>query len=107
MKVIWLTSAEEHLEEIYDFVAQKNPRAAVDIYNTLIEEADKLTTFPQIASLEPSLEKEAKSYRSLVVNKTYKIIYRIDSEAKAIIVVSVWDCRQDPGKLKKKVAEDK
>lgn len=107
MKVIWLSSAEEHLDEIYNFLAQDNPSAAINIYNTIIEETDRLSIFPKMASLELSLEKENNSYRSLIVNRTYKVIYRLDLKAELVIVVSVWDCRQDPEKLENKVTRKK
>ncbi|MDL2247121.1 type II toxin-antitoxin system RelE/ParE family toxin [Bacteroides sp. OttesenSCG-928-J23] len=103
MRVIWLSTAEEQLDSIYEFVACNNPSAAVDIYNTIIEETDRLSTFPGIASLELSLEEETESYRSLVVNRTYKVIYRINLKAEEVVVVSVWDCRQEPEKLRRRV----
>jgi len=107
MKVIWLDAAQEQMEEIYEFLAQQNPKAAVEIYNEIIEEADRLAGFPEMASLEQSLREEAKSYRSLIVRRTYKAIYRIDAKSEKVVIVSVWDCRQDPETLKKRTTKQK
>lgn len=38
-------------------------------------------------------------YRSLVACKHYKLIYRV--EKNIIKIVAVWDCRQNPKKLKR------
>lgn len=102
MKVIWMLSAEEQLEDIYNFLARQNIKFAVNTYNTIIEEADKLVAFPEIAAKELLLAGEVKTYRSLIVNKTYKVVYRFNPEKEEVVVVSVWDCRQDPKTLKTK-----
>jgi plasmid stabilization system protein ParE len=103
MKVIWLKAAQQQLDEIYDFVMQQSERAAINIYNNIIDEVDMLSIFPEIASLEPLLRKEVYTYRSLVVQYTYKVIYRIDSDSDEVIVTSIWDCRRNPKSLKKRI----
>ena len=37
------------------------------------------------------------TYRSLIVRKLFKVVYRI--EDKTIFIVAVFDCRQNPQKL--------
>lgn len=49
--------------------------------------------------IEPILEDCPKCYRSLIVEKHYKIIYRIDGYT--IKIVAIWDCRRDGTRLKK------
>ncbi len=98
-------SAEDQLDEIFEFEARKNPRYAADIYNAIIDATDRLLSFPEMAAREPSLADESKPYRALVVSRKYKVIYRFDPEAGQIVVVSVWDCRQNPGTLKEKVSK--
>jgi len=103
MKVIWIEVAQKQLSEIYEFLAQQNERAAADLYNDILDETDKLGVFPEMAAFEPLFKKKPRKYRSLVVRRNYKVIYRIDRETEEIIVTSVWDCRCDPKKLKKKI----
>lgn len=100
-----MSTAEEHLEDIYDFLAQDNLKVAADIYNTIIEETDKLSAFPEMAMKELSLQDETNFYRSLIVNRKYKVVYRFSPKSEEIIVVSVWDCRQEPETLTKKIAK--
>jgi plasmid stabilization system protein ParE len=99
-----MTSAVDQLDEIFEFEARKNPRYAADSYNTILEETDRLLSFPEMAARETSLADESKPYRAFVVSRKYKVIYRFDPTVEQIIVVSVWDCRQNPGTLKEKVS---
>jgi len=99
MKILWTRFAESQLDEIYEYMYNKNPYIAADIYNDILDESAMLANFPQIAAIEPLLSKYKEEYRSLVVRRNYKVIYYIDSE-KTIYVVGVFDCRQNPKELK-------
>lgn len=46
IKIQWTTKAIENIEEIYEFYASKNERAAVDLYNTIITATEPLKNFP-------------------------------------------------------------
>lgn len=107
MRVIWLDNAAKQLDSVYEFLAQDSHVATGDIYNTIIEETDKLTAFPEMAPVETSLVDAPYSYRALIVKRVYKVIYRFDSAKEEIIVVSVWDCRQKPEALSRKILQKK
>jgi plasmid stabilization system protein ParE len=100
MKIIWMEVAQQQLDVIYEFLAQHSEIAAVEIYNDIIDETDKLCIFPEMAAIEPLLKKEKYIYRSLVVRRNYKVIYRINAQTKEVIVSSIWDCRRNPKALK-------
>ncbi len=87
MKLRWMKRAVKHLDTIYDFLAKKNEQAAIKVYNEFLDTADTV------------LKENPKNYRSLVACKHYKLIYRI--EKNIIKIVAVWDCRQNPKKLKR------
>lgn len=97
IKIQWTTKAIENIEEIYEFYASKNERAAVDLYNTIITATEPLKTFPEMAPIEPLLEGYLHPYRSLVVKKKYKIIYYISNDL--IYITAVWDCRRSDNRL--------
>ena len=90
MKLRWMKRAVKHLDTIYDFLAKKNE---------FLDTADTLLTFPLAGKEEDVLKENPKNYRSLVACKHYKLIYRI--EKNIIKIVAVWDCRQNPKKLKR------
>lgn len=91
--------AVKHLDTVYDFLAKKNEQAAIKVYNELLDTADTLLTFPLAGKEEDVLIDNPKNYRSLVTCKHYKLIYRIEKDI--IKIVAVWDCRQNPKKLKR------
>ena len=97
MKLEWTIPAAMQLENIYHFYYLKSIEAATNIYNDIIDEVDILIKFPEIAAVEPLLADYTHIYRSLIVRKLFKVVYRI--EDKTIYIVAVFDCRQDPQKL--------
>ena len=98
LKLIFAPEALEDMENIYRYYADQNEVYATELYNQIIEEAEQLQYFPQLAQKEPLLEEYAEEYRSLVVQNDYKIVYFVENET--VNVVTVFDCRQNPKKLK-------
>lgn len=98
-KLRWLKRAVKHLDDIYEYLEPKNERAAVKLYNEILDTADVLMQFPLAGKMEPVLEDNPKCYRSIVASKHYKLIYRVDKDI--VKIVAVWDCRQDTVRLKK------
>jgi len=103
MKVVWMKNAKRQLDEIYDFLAEQSPTAAARFYSRLIEEVEKLADFPGMAPLETLLDNRPEGFRSLVVERTHKVIYFIDN--KTVNVVAIWDCRQNPLTLRERVGK--
>ena len=101
-EIVWTDEAREDLEAIYQFYAEKDETTAVTIYNEILEEADILTTFSEIATKEPLLEGLEFIFRSLVTHSgIYKIIYFIDTVN--VVITHVWDCRRNPASLPKRI----
>ena len=105
MKVLWTISAEKQLDCIYDYIQDKNTCAAIEIYNDIVDESAMLANFPLIGVVEPLLCDFSEEYRSLIVRRIYKIVYYIEGET-TIYVVAVFDCRQNPEKLKEIVRKN-
>lgn len=94
MRVVWTKEAQIDLESIYLFWASRNQPYSVRLYNLLIDEAEKLSGFPKIGTLERFLLHRAEQFRSLLVSKYYKLIYTLEGDD--IVIHSVWDCRRNP-----------
>lgn len=105
MKVIWKEPATRRLLEIYHFVANGSPSAARRIFDEILDRTDQLANLPEMASIEPSLDDQPESFRSLVIEGTYKVIYYLEDDA--VNVIDVWDCRQSPSKLKRGILKKK
>lgn len=87
--------AEEDLEGVYQFyVNSKSVKAANKVYNEILDAADLLADFPQMAPIEYDLSDDGEEYRALVVKKHFKIVYYTENDA--VYIAAVWDCRQNP-----------
>ena len=73
------------------------PTVAEKIKNSILNATKKLSKTPLIGPIEENLI-ELKHEHRYVVEGNYKIIYRIIN--KDIYIVDVFDCRQNPQKMK-------
>ena len=55
-----------------------------------------LAIHPYSSPKEPLLKSFLRSYRSAIIMKNWKIIYRYDEEYDRIILVDLWDMRRNP-----------
>lgn len=95
----WLPQAIALLDNIYRFYYEKSPNAAIRLNNRILDSAETLRIFPQAGPMEPLLKNYRRDYefRSLVVEKHYKLVYTITD--KRIEIHAVWDCRQEGWRL--------
>ena len=100
LKLHWSAKAIQDLDKIYSFYSKGNEKAAVDLYNAILDAIELLCSFPEMAPIELSLEKCSRQYRGLMVRRNFKIIYYIRN--RTIYLVAVWDCRQSIKKLWKR-----
>jgi plasmid stabilization system protein ParE len=104
MVVRWTARADKRTEEIYRFYEQKSERVARKIVSEIRTSVEQLTTFSQIAAVDRFLIERSEIFRSLVVVKgLFKIIYFVDEIADEIVIVTIWDCRQNPENLKNEI----
>ena len=99
MKIRWTDNAVKDLNAIYNFYAYRSVRVAIKLYNRILDETYPLSSFPQLAPIEPILSEKTETFRSLVVaSGRYKVIYYIKNNQ--INITHVWDCRKRPENLK-------
>ena len=101
MIVLWSDSAVEDLQEIYDyFSTSASLRVADKIINAIVDKTISLENNPGIGQIEELLKHKKEEIRYLIEGN-YKIVYFI--EEIYIIVLTIFDCRQDPKKLENTV----
>jgi toxin ParE1/3/4 len=94
----WSELAEIQLKDIYDYYyLEVSPRIAKRIVNKIVNRVEILYSNPLSGPKEELLAHYTEGFRYLVENN-YKIIYWIDKEL--ITIASVFDCRQNPEKMK-------
>ena len=92
-KVVWTRNSEIQLQEVLLFFSERNKSEeySLKLYQLFKEELEKV-------AINPDIGIKTKSYniRGLIV-KNYILFYEIYDEM--IMILNVWDCRQDPEKL--------
>ncbi len=83
VKVIWSPSALREVARIFDYLADFNPRAALEVSTALTEAGDSLAHFPHRGRLVPNTR-----LRELVTIYPYIVRYRIirDDEVRILRV---------------------
>ena len=99
MEIQWTKTADQSLNTIFSFYKEHSEQAANRIILDIIVETKYLAIFPQMAPIEPFLSGKNETFRALLVKKLFKIIYYVDEIADEVVIVTVWDCRQNPEKL--------
>jgi toxin ParE1/3/4 len=98
IRIIWTEPAKKDLKNIYDFIAKVSEPVAFGIVNKIVDRTETLKKgFTKSGQKEPLLKKRKYEYRYLV-DGSYKIIYF--QKDNSIIISTVFDTRQNPGKLK-------
>lgn len=98
VKIFWTNTSLIQLEKIFIFLkAIESTSYAQKVTQQIIDRTIYLKTNPYIGPKEPLLAKHKKEYHYLIEGY-YKIIYRVDNNK--VFVNAVFDCRQNPRKLK-------
>lgn len=95
VRVFWKNRAISHLKKQAEWYAETMGIAAADkFWNGMIAAGDLLSADPYLGKLEPIFKDSAKSYRSLVQHKDYKIVYTLEDNSQ-IQILAIWHCRKD------------
>ncbi|HNS29543.1 MAG TPA: type II toxin-antitoxin system RelE/ParE family toxin [Tenuifilaceae bacterium] len=99
IRIEWSELSERQLKDIFDYYSfTANPRIARRIVNKILQRVSVLETNPLIGPKEELLVEHPEDFRYLV-ESNYKIIYW--KNGNLITIASVFDCRQNPEKIKK------
>ena len=83
MRVEWLPEAEKNLTAQLDWIADRDPWAAIDVGDTVLAAVERLADHPAMA--RPG--RVAGARELVVVGTPYIVVYRI--EAAAVVVLRV------------------
>jgi plasmid stabilization system protein ParE len=104
MVVKWAIFAKQQLKNIFDYYLEvAGKKVAREIVNDIQQSTKLLASFPLMAAIEPALKEFSDTFHSLVVRHRFKVVYYIDEANNKIVIVTIFDCRQDPNKLKEEV----
>jgi toxin ParE1/3/4 len=84
MKVVWTDTAKNHLDAIYNFIAQDSPAYAKRMVDRLTRRSQKIGNFPLSGRSVPEYEME--QIRE-VIEGPYRIIYYINVDQIDVLAV--------------------
>ena len=84
MKVRWTDNALKHLLDIYEYISENSPLYARGMVDRLTRRSEQIANFPMSGRKVP--EYAAEDIRELI-EKPYRIIYRIKSDQIDILAV--------------------
>lgn len=100
-EAIWTIPAKQDLKDIYAYLSGISETIAFrQVIKILYKTALLEMGFDELGQAEPLLKHTRKNFRYFVCGN-YKIIHRVDDDA--IHIMAVFDTRQNPKKLKKKI----
>ena len=95
MKVRWKSDAIQSRRQISKYIYKNFGETALKDFLQEIDRIVKLIkSNPAIARIDPLFADRVNTYRSIIVNRLSKLVYRIDDDV--INIVAFWDCRKEP-----------
>jgi plasmid stabilization system protein ParE len=101
VEIKWSPNAIRDITRHYSFLALKSKKSAEELYDKLRTAPNILLTSPFAGQIEPLLEDMPISFRYLVAERRYKLIYTVTDHI--VEIHAVWDCRQSEEVLKQTI----
>jgi toxin ParE1/3/4 len=89
VKVYWTPEAEQDRDDVFEFIAADNPRAAIRMDELFGEEAARLIDYPEIG--HPGV---VPGTNELVVHENYKLVYEIEKRSNTVWILAVVHTRR-------------
>ena len=99
MTIQWTEFASGRLKEIFSYYKKEAGLAvARKLIQEILDATIVLGTNPELGQTEPLLSQRPQEFRHLVC-RHYKVIYWLDRAQDRVVIVHVFDCRQNPTKM--------
>lgn len=100
MTIVWSKDAKRRLtDEVLYAVDNFGLKVATQFHNRVMEIENRLIENPKMGHEELLLSHKKYVYRSVLVQKNFKLVYRIDEKEDILFIADLWDTRQEPKKL--------
>lgn len=95
MRVEWEEMAERNRDQIGDYIFTYFGYKSVEhFFEEINHTVNLLMAYPNLGPIEPLLADLPQTYRSVVVERLNKLVYRIEGDT--IYIVDFWDTRREP-----------
>ncbi len=89
MIVEWRPKASDDRNRIFDYIAEDNPSAALELDDRIEQQTDALPEHPEL--YKPG---RVRGTREMVLTPNYVLVYRIKRQASVIEIVRIIGARQ-------------
>lgn len=89
MKIVWSPLSFERLENIYEFISDKDTVAAKNLINRIFEKVESLNRFPERGRKVP--ETNRNDIREIFESE-FRIIYKV--ETKRVVILTIRNFKQ-------------
>lgn len=102
LQVIWQSPATKQLDVVVsEGIRLFGERIAAAFYWRVRDYSAYLSDNPFMGIIEPLLAERRIEYRSLVIHKHYKLIYRVENDK--VYIADLWDTRCEPARLTRRM----
>jgi len=91
-KIIWSDAAIADFQDIWAYIAQRDPEAAVRLGRGLLKHVRVLADFPCIG---PAYPRGSKGTLREIVFRPYRIFYDVSEETRTVEILHVWHGARD------------
>ena len=97
MQVIWNKKALSQLDRTLEYGERVFGTTAMQrFYARVMSYVPLLASNPYMGAVEPLMAGRKAQYRSMVIHKHFKLVYRIDEQRRTIRIAALWDTRREP-----------
>lgn len=97
MKVVWNKKADLQWRQTTAYLAATFEKRTAEKFTERVKHWQAvLMEQPYIGQVESLLAGRRNVYRSLVIHKNCKLVYRIDEQRQVIRIAALWDTRREP-----------
>ena len=105
MEVVWMRQAENAMLQTAAYIGQEYGLRYKQLFlQKVFQVGLLLETNPYLGQLEPLLREYSCGYRSIVVSRLNKIVYRIANDR--IEIADFWDTRREPAMQSEQISDD-
>lgn len=102
MRIEISDKADARLQATAEYIKDEFGRSSEQKFKAKFRETISiLATNPYLGPVEPLLANRTTTYRSVVVAKVNKVVYRIVDDR--IEIADIWDCRREPKALAEEI----
>jgi toxin ParE1/3/4 len=94
MRVAWRRRAQLDIEHIYEYIRQRNPRAAAEVVARIRYAGERLGTWPYMGHIG----RARGTHEWVVVGLPYIIVYEVDESAQEVAIIAVFHGAQERGR---------